>query len=109
MFVSEDLDLRSATWRKPDDAELAYAIGTVLKHQGKLSEAALEFKQCLKFNPDHEGAQQELGALSKAYVPTAEVKEMWNVVVALAAGGWTLVPMKVDVSLDTGRSKCYHQ
>ena len=51
---------RAAIQAKPDYAEAHYTLGTVLKQQGKLPEAAASLREAIRLQPDFAGAHTTL-------------------------------------------------
>lgn len=51
---------------KPRDAEGHYKLGMWCKENGQDANAVREFKEALRYNPDHKGARKELGYLRYA-------------------------------------------
>jgi tetratricopeptide (TPR) repeat protein len=55
--------MRSAIQAKPDYAEAYYMLGTVLKQQNKLPEAAAALREAVRLQPDFAGAHTTLAAV----------------------------------------------
>ena len=55
--------MHAAIQVKPDYAEAHYTLGTILKQQGKLQEAAASFREAIRLQPDFAGAHTTLAAI----------------------------------------------
>ena len=53
----------AAIQSKPDYAEAHYTLGTVLKQQGKLQEAAASLREAIRLQPDFAGAHTTLSTI----------------------------------------------
>ena len=62
-LVGRDDELRAAIHAKPDYAEAHYTLGTVLKQEGKLQDAAAELREAIRLQPDFAGAHTTLAAV----------------------------------------------
>jgi len=63
--------LRAAVQAKPDYAEAYYTLGTVLKQQGNLQEAATSLREAIRLQPDFAGAHTTLSTILRQLGDTA--------------------------------------
>jgi tetratricopeptide (TPR) repeat protein len=61
----------SPTRAKPDSAEAYYTLGSVLKQQGKLPEAAAALREAIRLQPEFAGAHTTLAAVLRQSGDTA--------------------------------------
>jgi tetratricopeptide (TPR) repeat protein len=59
-------ELRAAIAARPDYAEAYYTLGTVLKQQGKMQEAADALRNAIRLQPDFAGAHTTLAGVLRA-------------------------------------------
>src|SRR5213079_2626816 len=64
-------ELRLAIQNRPDYAEAYYTLGTVLKQQKKLQDAASSLREAIRLQPDFAGAHTTLAAVLRQLGDTA--------------------------------------
>ena len=70
-FRQQRKELSAATAAKPDYAEAYYTLGTVLKQDGKLNDAAAALRKAIEINPGLVGAHTNLAAILRQQGDTA--------------------------------------
>lgn len=77
---------RRAVQLSPAAAEAHYALGCVLKEQGKMDEAASEFRNAVNFDPQHSYAYSALGQCKLDAGSLAEAQQSFQQAINLNSG-----------------------